>query len=164
MKGRQPRPALERFEEKIERITESGCWLWTHGLSSQKVAKDSYGVFRLTKEKGEKAHRAAWMLFKGEIPDGMLVCHRCDIPSCVNPAHLFLGTNAENMADMKAKGRAKGRKGESHPSAKLNEEKVVAMRKLFEAGMTSYELAPIFGVSKSLVHVVVSRQNWKHVP
>ena len=160
-RGRKPRPAMDRFEERIERVTESGCWLWTGGLVDE---KQRYGTFRISKEETERAHRAAWRLFNGEIPNGLFVCHRCDVRECVNPSHLFLGTNADNMADMKAKGRAKGHKGEEHPESKLKNDDVVKMRQMYEDGKTIYELAPIFGVSKSLVHVVVSRQNWKHVP
>jgi hypothetical protein len=92
-----------RFESKFERITESGCWIWTASMN-----KKGYGRYHETG--GESgftlAHRASWKMNKGPIPDGLLVCHRCDVPQCVNPDHLFLGTHKDNLYDaIKKKGR-----------------------------------------------------------
>lgn len=91
--------ALEVFDSKIERLPWSGCWIWLGGLVDPK----GYGSFKFDGE--SRAHRSAWALFHGPIPDGLHVLHRCDVPSCVNPAHLFLGTNNDNIADASAKGR-----------------------------------------------------------
>lgn len=90
---------VERFEAKINK-TES-CWLWT-------AAKyvDGYGAFRLSNpRRQERAHRVAWQLYRGEIPNGLHVLHRCDVRECVNPFHLYLGTNADNVADRQQRGR-----------------------------------------------------------
>ena len=89
----------ERIEEKSIPVTESGCWLWVGHIS-----KDGYGRLRVAGKK-ELAHRASYRAFIGEIPDTLLVCHKCDNPSCVNPNHLFIGTHQDNMNDKVAKGR-----------------------------------------------------------
>lgn len=90
---------LERFEAKVEIITESGCWIWIGGTRS-----DGYGQLSIS-GKTKVAHRVAYELYVGEIPEGMNVCHTCDVKSCVNPNHLFLGTQSDNMYDCVNKGR-----------------------------------------------------------
>lgn len=101
--------------------------------------------------------------FVGPIPEGLFVCHRCDNRACVNPAHLFLGTQTENIADAKAKGRLNPARGERAGKAKLTEDKVRAMRKLREDGATFSSLAKQFGISlPSTIHVC-RRQHWRHV-
>jgi len=153
----------QRIEKKIEKIPESGCWIWTGTLGHF-----GYGVLKFDK-KNHYVHRLSYSSCFGEIPEGMCVLHRCDIPSCVNPHHLFLGTRRDNNLDMKKKGRDKrvgrptgieGLRGESCPTVKLREEDVVSIR---SSDLSTMDLAVKFGVSQSNVYQIINRITWKHI-
>ena len=107
------------------------------------------------------AHRLAYLNNVGTIPSGMLVCHKCDNPSCVNPDHLFLGTPADNSADMVAKGRSL--KGARNALAKFSEDDMVTMRKLYTSGWSLIALAEKFGSTKGGIFNIVSGRSWRHV-
>ncbi|HQZ36793.1 MAG TPA: HNH endonuclease [Ilumatobacteraceae bacterium] len=137
----------------------NGCIEWT-GYRDKK----GYGQLKVEGSRMERAHRQAWMLANGPIPDGMCVCHRCDNPPCVNVEHLFLGTRAENNADRHAKGRsAKGQSGEANPTAKLTAADVRKIRKMAAEGMSNMAIAAAFNVSNQNVSIIVSRQSWKDI-
>jgi hypothetical protein len=132
----------------------SGCWLWL--LS---VNRWGYGVLRREK-KDVFAHRWSWTLHRGTIPPGMLVCHKCDVPSCCNPDHLFLGTDADNNADMVRKGRNVVLKGEDSANAKLTADAVRAIRE----DIRFYRLIAIdYGVSETTISLIRRRLIWKHI-
>lgn len=137
------------------RRVASGCWEWQRGTDVK-----GYAVFR-HEAKRHKAYRAAWQVHRGDIPDGAYVCHTCDNPLCVNPDHLFLGTHADNMADMRRKKRHA--RGETSPRAKLTEADVSEMRSLGASGWTNPDLSKRFGVSRSTVSSILARRYWKHV-
>ncbi len=99
--GRKPKPIFKRFTEKTNKSGPGGCWLWTCMVNNY-----GYGLMQCF-GRHALAHRLSWVIHYGPIPDGLFVCHRCDVRHCVNPTHLYLGTNTDNMRDMHAKGRAK---------------------------------------------------------
>jgi len=146
---------LERFLAKVSPEPVSGCWLW-----KGHVRRDGYGTFT-EKRKTRGAHRMAWILLRGEIAAGLLVCHKCDQPCCVNPEHLFLGTHRENVHDMLRKGRA--RTGARHPFAKLNVEKVAQIRALLAQGLSQSEAARQWGVSVTTIHAIARGKTWREV-
>ena len=147
-----------RFWEKVEK-RPNGCWIWT-----SYVNKDGYGMLSYS-GKTERSHRFVWMMEYGEIPAGMCICHKCDNPACVNPDHLFLGTQRQNIVDMCSKERQRGSgKGERHHMSKLTREQVLEIRELYESGQyTIRKLADVYPVGRSMVWYIVSGKNWIHV-
>lgn len=147
-----------RFRRKIDMTPgygpEGKCWEWTGARCSF-----GYGSFRVG-DKIDGAHRVAYELDVGPIPKGLWVCHTCDNPPCVNPKHLFLGTRADNHGDMCAKNRQTKPKGETNAAHKLTDDEVRFIRKT-ALGPTA--LAEMFGVHRSTIHNVRSRQTWSHL-
>lgn len=146
----------ERFDSKWSLDLGSGCWLWDR-------ARMPYG-YGLVGVGGRMklAHRISYGLRVGEIPKGLCVLHHCDTPPCVNPDHLFLGTNQDNSDDMVSKGRAHSpcHQGESHPGAKLTESDVLQIR---SSSATGRELAGKYGVSYTTIWDIKHRRSWSHV-
>lgn len=143
---------LDRFMDKVVPVTESGCWLWTADTSGQR-----YGRFKLD-GKTLYAHRVAWTLMVGPIPDGGFICHKCDTPLCVNPDHLFVSDHKGNMRDMDRKGRRRVGVGERHGKAKLTESQVLH---ILSSDMRIVDLARKFGVSSTAIHLIRTGKNWK---
>jgi len=123
--------------------------------------RKGYGMFKI-KNKSGRAHRVAWQIYRGEIPAGLHVLHRCDTPSCVNPQHLFLGTNGDNVRDAVAKHGRKVPmlKGEQHPFARLTESQVHEIR---EIGDSQRGIAARYGISQSHVSGIKHRRFWRHI-
>lgn len=149
------RPLGERFWEKVDKSGD--CWLWTASLT-----RGGYGQFPLRKGIIRRAHRIAWQLANGDVPEGMWVLHRCDNPRCVRPDHLFLGTPQDNSADMAAKGRGSKLRGSAKPGAKLTEADVVIIRAERARGVTGTELGRRYGVHRSTIYHICQRDHWRN--
>jgi hypothetical protein len=144
----------ERFWSKVD--TSAECWIWTAAKR-----RDGYGMFQSETARNEVAHRVAWRLTHGPIPDGMCICHHCDNPPCVRPDHLFLGTVADNNRDKTEKGRQSA--GEKNAAARIGRAealKIVEQRRL---GATSAALSGEFGLCISQIRNIVRGNNWKMV-
>ena len=167
--GPTPKPPEERFWPKVQVGAIDECWPWVGGRT-----KSGYGTFGLGSmadgtRRGVMAHRFSYELHNGPIPDGLFVCHHCDNPPCVNPAHLFAAPPRMNTLDMHRKGRGfipvgPALSGEESPASKLTESQVIEMRALYEGGEHRLPvIAMRFGVSKSNVHMIVKRKTWRHL-
>ena len=154
---RRARTNKDRFERFIVRA--DGCWEWRGH-----VAPHGYGSFTWKNEGKLRfigAHRASYMLFKGPIPEGKLVRHTCDNRACVNPAHLKLGTQVDNMNDCKERRRTA--KGERVYGARLTADQVRELRRRYAEGEKQVDLAAAFGIIQPTVSQIVRRKTWQHV-
>lgn len=161
---------IARFWDKV--VKTDACWLWTASTRTK-----GYGAFVWTKPDGGvvqgRAHRFAWELANGPIPESMCVLHRCDVPACVRPDHLFLGTKADNNADMVSKGRhvpggthsghAGYERGESHHNARLTADRVKEIRAEHAAGSSLRAIGIKHGIALGHASRIVNRKAWAHV-
>ena len=148
----------ERFWPKVDRRGPEECWEWKAG----RVA-GGYGAFNPGKRGLSRlAHRVAWELLNGPILEGLHACHHCDNPPRCNPAHLFLGTDADNLDDMRQKGRRTYARGESASNVKLKTLEVLEIRRLYRPG-DAPRLASRFSVVGRTIHDIVNRKTWAHV-
>lgn len=146
------RPIHVRFWEKVNKTTPEACWEWTACIDTA-----GYGLIG-DGDKHQLAHRLSYELHYGPIPEGMCVCHTCDNRLCVNPAHLWLGTNADNVADKMNKKR-RGR------SAKLTESQVIEIRNEYARGGVTYQsIADKYGIGMVTVFHIIQRRTWRTVP
>lgn len=147
----------ERFWSRVQK-TDS-CWLWLGGRNNK-----GYG-FLGVRGRNTLAHRFSYEIHHGPIPDGLLVCHTCDVPACVRPDHLWLGTVKQNADDMVRKGRGRNYRAEGvdNPRAKLTEQSVRDMRLLYSHGHSLTALATLFNVTRHMVWLIVTRRSWQHI-
>ncbi len=153
--------ALERFFAKVNKTDT--CWLWTAALNFP----NGYGLFGVPGGNGKTitAHRMSWIIHNGAIPDKMYICHRCDVKSCVNPDHLFLGTQSDNINDSVSKGRFhRNTSGERNGKARLKENQVREIRRQFDSGERTFrQLQFDYGATYSMIYHIIKRNNWKGV-
>jgi hypothetical protein len=147
----------QRLLDNVQIDEQTGCWNWLKYKD-----KNQYGHMKVL-GKSELVHRMAYQTLVGDIPIGMFVCHKCDNPSCLNPDHLFLGTNQDNINDKVAKNRQSKngqQKGSKHSLAKLTEKDVVDIR---ASTLSQNKLALLYGVTQSSISHIQNKITWSHV-
>ena len=155
-----PKTILQRFNEKWILHPYTGCWIWT-----AHIASSGYGKIR-HQGRIKRAHRLSYELHIGPIPEGggyyetLCVCHHCDNPTCVNPDHLFIGSQADNLRDMADKGRGAPPFGENHGRSKLTESDVIAIR---SDSRSLRAIAADYHIRHSTVGDIRLRKTWRHL-
>lgn len=145
---------LNRFHSRYEIDQKTDCWLWRkHPIG------DGRGYFHLN-GKQELAHRVSYMLFRGPIPKGLHVCHSCDVPCCVNPDHLWLGTDQDNATDSVLKNRRAV--GTKNGRSKFTEDQIRVIRESYPE-IKGPALARVYGVCEKVIYDILHRRTWRHV-
>lgn len=159
-----PETIREDFMQWVVINEETGCWEWNMSRSEN---RGGYGQ-KVINYKHYASHRLAWLVFRGEIEDGLFVCHKCDNPPCCNPDHLFLGTPKENQNDAWSKGRlalpTNAPRGSQVYGSALTAEQVYEIRQKFDAKHSRRQLMRDYGVSKASIYRIGNRETWKHLP
>ncbi|MGI9292377.1 MAG: HNH endonuclease signature motif containing protein [Pseudomonadales bacterium] len=146
---------MEGFFDKVSPEPNSGCWLWMGAITN-----GGYGSFK----RGLKAHRISWEIHRNPIPEGFCVCHKCDVRSCVNPDHLFLGTYLDNHRDMVAKGHQASQVGSLNSRTILTEQDIPRIRAHLKNGKKQREVAAIWRVNRCVIANISIGKTWTHVP
>jgi hypothetical protein len=159
MPGPTPIPLIERLLARILPEPNTGCWLWEGSANHKGYGQIGVGARGMT-----TTHRTAYKHFKGEIPDGMQVLHRCDVPSCCNPDHLWLGTHQDNVDDKMRKGRHVAghseMRGATNGNSKLTAESV---HHILKREMTGKNYAALYDVSRATISQILTRRTWRHL-
>ncbi len=145
----------ERFYSKFKVNEDNGCWEWV----ANRFPK-GYGCFKLN-GKSQAAHRISYEIHTGEIQEGMVICHKCDNPCCVNPVHLFMGTQKDNLLDRKIKGRSIF--GEKNGRCKLKTEDINIIRRLLSKKVDQRDIAKEFGVGQTTISRIKLNESWSHI-
>lgn len=151
----KPRAVVcDSYFRKRSKISDNGCWEWKLHISNSGYGQAKVG------QRFWNAHRLSWAYYHGSIPDGMIVCHKCDNRKCVNPNHLFVGTTQDNVDDKMRKGRFVAKRGENSGTAKLTEDKVIAIRC---DPRPQAHIARDYGISQSNVCLIKTGKAWAHI-
>jgi predicted XRE-type DNA-binding protein len=149
---------MDRFFKKVLK-QNNHCWEW-QGARIKSKGQFWHGVLRRNNQ-GYLAHRFSWLIHNGPIPQGQFVLHQCDNPACVNPKHLFLGTQADNVQDMMNKGRHADQRGELQSNVKLSEQQVLWIRS--NNHLSRKQVAEHFGVHPATITDIIKRRTWTHI-
>jgi hypothetical protein len=149
----------DRFWKKVKKGSPNECWEWSGSKNGDGYGRFSYG--KIT----QYAHRVVWILKYNKIPKNIQVLHHCNNPSCVNPIHLFLGTQKDNMNDRDKKGRTPHTRlfGSKNGKSKLIEEQVITIRILHKIGFSLIELSRIYKVNVTTIEDITNRHSWNHI-
>lgn len=148
---------IHKFWDKVAIGNIEDCWEWKNGKD-----KDGYGKVCIN-YKHTRSHRVAYTLTYGKIEGGLWVLHKCDNPPCCNPRHLFLGTPKDNAVDRALKGHNKEQEGKKNKMSKLEDTKIVEIRKLVKNGLSTYKVGKMFGVSQQTISSICCYKLWKHI-
>lgn len=149
--------AKERLNKFIKVNEENQCWIWTGGKNKKGYGSLSYNG------KTTIAHRLSYELYIGQIPNEMLICHHCDTPSCINPGHLFLGTNLDNSNDKFSKGRNKSSPGQRNGNSKLTDDQVRSIKKKLKNGVKVSDISKQYEVSETNISYIKKEKTWSHI-
>jgi hypothetical protein len=157
----KPMVSLEyRLKSKVDVDPVTGCWNWTGSFRKSGYGKLNVGSLTDGSRHTVTASRASYETFVGPIPEGLVICHKCDNPKCINPEHLFTGTFKDNYDDMVAKGRVNKARGSRIGISKLTESQVIQIRK---SRKSLAQLATVYGVTENTIRRILNRELWKHV-
>jgi hypothetical protein len=149
----ESRDFTQRFWKKVNKNANNDCWIWFSAKTGR-----GYGLFSINNVR-HYAHRISYEITKGEIPDGMYVCHTCDNPSCVNPSHLWLGTAQDNAIDRNEKGRGVYFQNEQHPRCKFTDQQVFEMRERYLVKKEKpRHIIRDYGISRSQFYYIVDKR------
>lgn len=152
---------LMRFWKAAPNTNQDECWIWGGEIDAHGYGRITAGSKKDGTRKNFLAHRVAYFIANGSLDSSVKVCHRCDTPACVNYKHLFIGTQAENVADMVGKGRHQH--GSANGMAKLDDSKVLEILRRTRAGETKAEVSRSIGISRSAISMIASGKRWGHV-